>query len=262
MIAGMTDSTRAPAAIVTGAGSDIGIGFATAKRLAASGHAVLLAATTDRIHDRVDELRHVGAAAAGFVGDLTDPAAAAALVQAAEATFGGLEVLVNNAGWTSVAHPDSPAAADVLTDAAWRDSVARNLDSAFYVTRAALPALRAAEYGRIVNVTSVSGTLVASAGDAGYHAAKAGMLGLTRSVAFDTGRDGVTCNAVAPGWIATASSTAWELRQGVATPVGRCGTADEVASMIAYLCGRDASYVTGQLLVVDGGNCIVDGHAG
>ena len=259
MIAGMTQRTRQPAAIVTGAGSDIGIGFATARRLVGTGHAVLVAATTDRIHERVTQLRDLGATAEGFVGDLTDPVAAGELVDRALEAFGGLEVLVNNAGWTSLARPDSPAAADALTDEAWRDSVARNLDSAFYVTRAALPALRAAEYGRIVNVTSVSGTLVASAADAGYHAAKAGMLGLTRSVAFDTGRDGITCNAVAPGWIATASSTEWELRQGAATPVGRCGTADEVASMIGYLCSRDASYVTGQLLVVDGGNAIVDG---
>jgi len=258
----MSEHPRRPTAIVTGAGSEIGIGFAVATRLVATGHAVIVASTTERIHERVDELRASGGDVAGFVGDLTFASTARALVDTAVETFGGLEVVVNNAGWTSQAQPDSPAGAQHLSDEAWHGSIARNLGSAFYVTRAALPHLGAAEYGRIVNVTSVSGTLVASADDAGYHAAKAGMLGLTRSVAFDAGRDGITVNAVAPGWIATASSTEWELRQGAATPVGRCGTPEEVASLICYLAGREASYVTGQLFVVDGGNCIVDGHAG
>ena len=246
-------------AIVTGAGSEIGIGFAVARRLVASGHQVVIAATTERVHERAAEL---GGDTVGFVGDLTDPGVAAQLVEVATARFGSLEVLVNNAGWTSLAQPDSPAGIDTISDTAWHDSLARNVDTAMFVSRAAMPHLRATEYGRIVNVTSVSGTLVASADDVGYHAAKAAMLGLTRSIAFDAAKDGVTCNAVAPGWIATASSTEWELRQGVATPVGRCGTADEVASMICYLAGRDASYVTGQLITVDGGNCIVDGHRG
>jgi 3-oxoacyl-[acyl-carrier protein] reductase len=121
--------------------------------------------------------------------------------------------------------------------------------------------MRAAGYGRIVNVASVSGPVVAYPGDAGYHAAKAGMLGLTRSVALDTARAGITVNAVAPGWIATGSTSEAEQRYGHATPVGRCGTPQEVAGLVGYLASESAAYVTGQLLVVDGGNSIVEAHA-
>lgn len=241
-------------AIVTGAGSERGIGFAAARRLASAGHRVLLAATTDRVHERASELDGVG-----FVGDLTDPAVADRLVELA-ANEGRLEVLVNNAGMTSLADPDRPAPVDRLGDDEWRTSLARNLDSMFYVTRAAVRVMRPAKYGRIVNVGSVSGPVVAFADDVAYHAAKAGAVGLTRSVALDTAADGITVNTVAPGWIDTQSASAGELRHGRATPVGRTGTPDEVASLVAYLASPDAAYLTGQLIVMDGGNSIVEAH--
>jgi 3-oxoacyl-[acyl-carrier protein] reductase len=105
-------------------------------------------------------------------------------------------------------------------------------------------------------VTSVSGPVMAFRDDAGYHAGKAGLVGLTRSVALDYARYGITCNAVAPGWIGTASSTEGEVDAGAATPVGRAGTPGEVAHAIVSLADPDAAYITGQVLVVDGGNSI------
>jgi 3-oxoacyl-[acyl-carrier protein] reductase len=245
-------------ALVTGAGGPTGIGFATARRLSAAGYRLTVAATSERIHDRAREL---GSGATGFLGDLTDPSVADELVRHTLDAHGGLDVLVNNAGMTSVTVPDEAAAIDRLTDAQWHTSIARNLDSMFFVTRAAVPVMRAAGYGRIVNVSSVSGPVAAFPGDAAYHAAKAAVVGLTRSVALDTAADGITVNAVAPGWIATDTSPESELRAGAATPVGRPGTADEVASLIAYLAGPAASYLTGQVIVVDGGNSIVEPHA-
>ena len=124
------------------------------------------------------------------------------------------------------------------------------------MTRAVAGLMQSAGYGRVVNVSSVSGPVAAYAGDVAYHAAKAGVVGLTRATAIDTAAAGITVNAVAPGWIDTASASDYEREMGAATPVGRSGTADEVAYAIAFLAGEGASYITGQLLTVDGANSV------
>ena len=251
------------AALVTGAGSESGIGFAAARALAELGASVTVAATTDRIHDRVGELTAQGYAAHGAIADLTDPEAAVSLVRAAREHWGRLDIVVNNAGMTSVAVPGAAEGGDALSlDAdAWRASMARNLDSAYYVSRAALPAMREAGWGRIVMVASVTGPVMAMRAESAYAAAKAGMVGLARSLAVDFAADGVTVNAVAPGWIATGSQTDHEREQGLRTPMRRSATADEVASAIAWLCTPGAAYTTGQCIVVDGGNSISEERA-
>ncbi len=244
-------SERKHVAVVTGAGSEHGIGFAAARLLGAAGMRVVVTSTTERIFRRVAELRAAGVEAEGVVADLRVQSGVEAVVARAEAAYGRAEVLVNNAGMTSISDRD-PAGAI----AHWHASLERNLTTAFLMTRAVLGGMRAARYGRIVNVSSVSGPVAAYPGDVAYHAAKAGMVGLTRAVAIDTAADGITVNAVAPGWIDTASASARERVMGAATPVGRSGTADEVAHVIAALAGDGASYITGQLITVDGANSI------
>jgi 3-oxoacyl-[acyl-carrier protein] reductase len=243
--------------LVTGAGSPTGIGFATARLLGSGGARVAIASTTDRIHERVAELAAEGIVATGHVGDLMVDGTAEQLVADVLAANGfHLDILVNNAGMVSVgAAEESGVVAD--TDlAAWDRGIARSLRTAFDVTRAALPAIVASGRGRIVFVSSVTGPVVSNPGSAVYSAAKAGMLGLMRSLAIEVGRDGVTVNAVMPGWIASASQLIHEAIGGKNTPLGRSGTPAEVAAAIAFLASDDASYITGQGIVVDGGNTI------
>jgi 3-oxoacyl-[acyl-carrier protein] reductase len=250
-------------ALVTGAGSAEGIGFATARLLGRAGAAVAITSTTDRIHDRCAQLRDEGIEALAYAADLTDAAQVAALAAEIRAWRPGVDVLVNNAGMVSVVSGwDAEKPLEELTLEEWQAALARNLNTAFLVTREFLPGMKTRRYGRVVFVASTTGPVVAMPLQTTYATPKAAMVGLTRSLALEVVRSGITVNAVAPGWVATGSSTAAEVEAALGSPAGRAGTPEEIAALIGFLACPEASFITGQLIVIDGGTSILEDKSG
>jgi 3-oxoacyl-[acyl-carrier protein] reductase len=236
-------------ALVTGASR--GIGEAIAKRLAAEGASVLAAArSADALAGVVAAIAAAGGRAEALPLDLADSASIEAGVKSALAAHGEIHVLVNNAGVTE----DNLILR--MGREAWDRVLSTNLTGVFLLTQAVIKGMVRKRYGRIVNVTSVVG-LMGNAGQANYAASKAGLIGLTKSIARELASRNITCNAVAPGFIATAMTEKMtpEAREKLAgeIPLERLGTADDVAAAVAYLASEEAAYVTGTVLNVSGG---------
>lgn len=242
--------------LVTGAGSDSGIGFNTAVILGQLGARVAIVSTTERIYNRTDELKALGIDARGYIADLMDRSQVRAMVKAVLEDFGTIDVLINNAGMVQVGVEEDFSGFLDMSYESWDDAIDRNLNIPFNVTKEVIPTMVAAGYGRIVNVSSVTGPVVSNPGESSYSAAKAAIVGMSRSLAIEFGNNGITVNCVLPGWIGTASQTEAEAAGGLNTPLRRSATGKEVANAIVFLASEEASYITGESLVVDGGNTI------
>jgi 3-oxoacyl-[acyl-carrier protein] reductase len=234
-------------AVVTGGSR--GIGLAIASALAEAGARV---AVLGRNGARAEEAAATlpGEGHLGLACDVADPAAAQSAVAAVEAAFGGVDVLVNNAGITR----DNILLR--LKDEDWDEVLDTNLKGAFNMTRAVTRGMMKRRSGVILNVSSVVG-LMGNAGQTNYAASKAGLFGLTKSVARELASRGIRCNAIAPGFIATDMTAELDEKQTEALqeriPLGRLGAPEDVAAVVRFLAGPSAGYITGQIITVDGG---------
>lgn len=244
--------------LVTGAGSPTGIGYTTAETIGELGGKIAITATTDRIFERANELNQKSIQAQGYIADLMDRLQVQRLVDNVLAEFGRIDILINNAGMVQSGAPESFTEFANLDGEEWDLGISRNLTTCFNVTRKVIPHMIRQGYGRIVNVSSVTGPLVSFPGESVYSAAKAAMVGMSKAIAIETAKHNITINNVAPGWIATGSQLEHEKIAALHTPVGRAGSPEEVAHTIAFLASKQASYITGQLFVIDGGNTLQD----
>ena len=243
----MSSDTRT--ALVTGASR--GLGRAIAERLARDGWRVeLVARQADKLNEVRASIEAAGGNACVHTADISDPKSADQVIAAVEKESGPLGALINNAGITK------DGLLMRMDDADWSAVIDTNLTGAFRWIRAASRGMLKARAGRIVNIGSVVG-LVGNAGQANYAAAKAGLIGLTQSVAREFASRGVTCNCVCPGFFDTDMTSVLkeDLKSKVLTgiPLGRFGKPEEVAGLVSFLCGPDAGYVTGQAWAIDGG---------
>ncbi|MGD2207029.1 MAG: 3-oxoacyl-[acyl-carrier-protein] reductase [Anaerolineae bacterium] len=237
-------------AIVTG--SSRGIGRTIALRLAAEGAKALInyRGNEAAANEVVDKIRANGGEAIAVQADVSKVDQAQALINAAKKEFGRIDILVNNAGTTR----------DTLimrmSEEDWDVVIDTNLKGAFNCIKAVSRQMMRQRYGRIVNITSVAG-IAGNAGQANYASAKAGLIGLTKTVAKELGSRGITCNAVAPGFVPTdlTADLPQDLIQQALdrTPLGRTGTPEDMAAAVAFLASDEARYITGQVLAVDGG---------
>jgi 3-oxoacyl-[acyl-carrier protein] reductase len=237
-------------ALVTGGSR--GIGRAISLKLAELGAdvAVNYQGRADAAQEVVAQIEGMGRKAIAVQADVRHPDAAEAMIKKVVEELGGLHIIVNNAGITR----DNLMMR--MKESDWDDVIDINLKGAFNVIKAAQRPLMKGRYGRIINITSVSG-IGGNAGQANYASAKAGMIGLTKSVAKELGSRGITCNAVAPGYVPTdltADLPAELLEQAVKlTPLGRLGTAQDIANAVAFFADDASGFITGQVLSVDGG---------
>ena len=237
-------------ALVTGGSR--GIGAAIAARLAAEGASVAIgfAGREEAASEVVSAIEGAGGRALALQGDISDPEASAALVERTVSEYGRLDVLVNNAGITR------DGLLVRMSDDDWHAVIQTNLSGAFYTTRAASRIMMKQRAGSIVNIASVVG-MMGNAGQVNYAAAKAGLIGMTKTVARELAGRGVRANAVAPGFIETemTASLPDAAREGALSMIamGRMGSVEDIAAAVAFLASDDAAYITGQVIAVDGG---------
>ncbi|ADN50998.1 SDR family NAD(P)-dependent oxidoreductase [Vulcanisaeta distributa] len=237
-------------AIVTGAGQ--GIGRSIALRLARDGAIVVVTDITGKENETLNEVKNLGGQGMALKLDVTDPRMAEDVAKRVYDAYGRIDILVNNAG----IYPFKPFLEMTFDD--WYRVINVNLNGTFNVTKAVVPYMVKQKYGRIINIASVAGNAMGFAGLTHYSASKAGIVGFTRALALELARYGITVNAIAPGAVKTPGAMQPGSEEQIKMmeqiiPVGRLAEPEDIASVVAFLASDEASYITGALIIVDGG---------
>jgi 3-oxoacyl-[acyl-carrier protein] reductase len=249
-------------ALITGAGRSKGMGYASAKKLAEEGAKIAIAATSNEIIERANELTKKGYNVIPFQVDLTVMSDVLKMVDKIAEHYGTIDIVVNNAG----IGPRGSSTLDSvgkyfidLTEEEWDAQIAANLKTTFNCIKAVLPIMINKRYGKIVNMSSVTGPFVSIPGTSAYSAAKGGVSGLTKALALEVAEYNITVNSIAPGWIDTGKPL--ERKGGLSSPMKRAGRPEEAANLVLFLSSDDSSYLTGHDIILDGGH-ILQEHKG
>ena len=243
-------------ALITGVASKTGIGYAAAKRLGQEGVKLAIADLSAEVSDRAKELQALGYTVTPFKLNITKFNEVAEMVEQVVKKFGRIDILVNVAGI-------GPRGAIPLgfgkplyelTEEAWDEQIAINLKTTFNCTRNVLPIMIKQRYGKIVNMSSATGTIVSDPGASAYSAAKGGVSGMSKALALEVAQFGITVNPICPGWIDTGREL--ERKAGLSSPMKRGGTPEEVANLILFLASDQSSYLSGHDIVIDGANIL------
>ena len=251
----ITSNLTGQVALITGGASGIGAGVA--KSFLKSGARVIVNFLHEQERAKVISLiKETNGIGEGYRADVSVEAEVNKMIDHVINSYGRLDILVNNAGMTQIGVDQPSRNFQDLTVDDWDYGIDINLKSTFLVTKGVLPLMKKIKFGRVINIASVTGPVVGINGSTVYSAAKAAILGLTRSLAIEEGNNGITVNCIGPGWIKTGSSSEEEIIAGKHTPIGRPGTPEEIGHTALFLASDESSYLTGQLIVVDGGNTI------
>lgn len=242
--------------IISGVSDIKGIGYATAEQLGKLGGILNIIDINPKVMQRADDLGKENILCEAYVGDLANRKLVYKIVEKIITEHNRIDILINNAGWHVENEKEGYPEFSDISDELWNKRLETNLLTTYNLTKSVLPIMRNRKYGRIVNVSSVIGPILGAEGDTAYGTGKAAVVGLSKSIAIEVASENITINNVLPGYISSGSQEIEAYNAGLNTPMKRSGSPMEVAHLIAYLASDESSYITGQAIVIDGGNSI------